>query len=171
LQKLKKGYVLTSSAYTLSPKQLTNFIQIEKTPEIGDVVYGEVEAIGQHDCLENGQGRIHRVHNNSKGIFVYGNRYAPDCYEGIIPDHHSTTADLLARSGLIGKVVSKSGKAISPTQIKILGYVCDSNGNIINTTNHSLIKPKKQEKTFPRSKLILVVGTAMNSGKSAAAVA
>jgi hypothetical protein len=79
--------------------------------------------------------------------------------------------DLLARSGLVGRVLSKSGKVISPTVIKALGYACNSSGEILNTKDYSLINPKNSTKKFPRAKLILVVGTAMNSGKSAACTA
>jgi hypothetical protein len=33
--------------------------------------------------LENASGRIHVIHNGTKGIFVFGNRYAPD-YSGVL---------------------------------------------------------------------------------------
>lgn len=171
MNKLKKGYVLTSSAYSIMPKILSHYSEIDKKPEIGDVVYGEIESIGEHNCLENGQGRIHLIHTKSKAIFVFGNRYAPDCYEGILAEENTKTVDLLARSGVIGQVISKSAKAISPTKVNILGYVCDPNGKIVNTTNHRIITPKNENKKYPRAKLILVIGTAMNSGKSSAAVA
>lgn len=172
MQKLKRGYIIPSAGYTLSSKMLSGFMPINKTPEIGDVIYGEVLTIGQHSSLENSQGRIHTIHPGSKAIFVFGNRYAPDYYEGLIPENTDfERLDLLARSGVVGKVLSKSGKVISPTQIKPLGYVCDSEGNVINTKKYSAIKPKKDQKKTPRAKLILVVGTAMNSGKSAAATA
>jgi hypothetical protein len=59
---------------------------------------------------------------------------------------------------------------IDPTRVKVLGYAVDKDGNIINTKNHPLITPKSAEKKFPRAKMVLVIGTAMNSGKSAAAV-
>ncbi len=171
MKKIKKGYVLTSSAYTLTPKMLRNYKEIKKKPKIGDVIYGEITTIGEHNSLENGQGRIHTIHHNSKAIFVFGNRYAPDYYEGIIPKDYIKQVDLLARSGVIGKVISTSGKVISPTKVRILGYILDDEKNILNTKNYSLIVPKKKIKKYPRAKLILVIGTAMNSGKSIAAVA
>lgn len=172
MKKLNKDYRLPSAAYTISRKMIKGYVPITKKPEIGDLIYGEVKSLGQHTSLENGEGRIHTIHLGTKAVFVFGNRYAPDYYEGIIPeDTYFETIDLLARSGVVGKVLSKSGKVISPTIIKPLGYVCDEDGEIINSKNHSIILPKKTEKKHPRAKLILCIGTAMNSGKSAAATA
>jgi hypothetical protein len=171
MEKLAKGSLLPSAAYTISKKHLKGFIQSDKPPEIGDAVYGSVERIGQHNSLENKEGRIHNIHKGSTAIFIYGNRYAPDYYEGLVPNEPVERLDLLARSGVVGLVQTKSSKVIDPTKITVLGYACDAQGDIINTRNYSLIEPKGSVKKKPRSKMILVVGTAMNSGKSAAAVA
>lgn len=75
----------------------------------------------------------------------------------------------MARSGVVGNVLAKSSKVLDPTKIEIHGFVTDKDGKVLNTRNYPLITPKKTTKTFPRAKLILVVGTAMNAGKSAAA--
>jgi hypothetical protein len=144
---------------------------MDKAPEEGDVVYGAVSRIGQHSSLENKSGRIHKIHNGSFGIFVFGNRYAPDYYEGIVPEVFAEDVDLLARSGVVGQVRTKNSLIKDPTKIKILGYVCTDKGDIVNTKNFSLIEPKRSIKKSPRSKLILVCGTSMNSGKSMAATA
>lgn len=172
IKKTDKGFRMPSAAYTLPKKAIKGYVPINKAPEIGDVVYGKVVSIGQHHSLENSQGRIHTIHPGTKAIFVFGNRYAPDYYEGVIPSTSEfQELDLLARSGVVGTVRSKSEKIISPTKILPLGYACDSEGNVLNTRDFCMINPKKKEKKFPRAKLILVIGTAMNSGKSAAATA
>ncbi|MDN5203519.1 hypothetical protein QQ008_19180 [Fulvivirgaceae bacterium BMA10] len=170
MEKLSRGYIIPSAAYGISNKLVKGYRTIDKSPEIGDLVYGIVTRIGQHNSLENSQGRIHNIFQGSKAVFTFGNRYAPDYYEGIVPDSLVEDVDLLARSGLVGLVKAKSSKVIDPTRIKVLGYACDKQGDIINTKNHPLIVPKTTQKKFPRAKMILVVGTAMNSGKSAAAV-
>ncbi len=171
MNKIPKGFILPSAAITVNRSKIKGYVQSDKQPEIGDLVYGEIDRIGQHSSLENGSGRIHDIHRGSRAIFVYGNRYAPDYYEGIIPSESLDKIDLLARSGVIGQVVTKSSKVIDPTKVKVLGYACDKNGKIINSKDSPLIVPKYATKKFPRAKLILVCGTAMNSGKSMAAVA
>ncbi len=172
MKKLDRGYRIPSAAYTIPRKLIKGYVPIDRAPKIGDLIYGQVTTLGQHSSLENSQGRIHTIHQGTKAVFIFGNRYAPDYYEGLIPDSKDfEEVDLLARSGVVGKVLSKSGKVISPTSIKPLGYVCGADGEILNTKDFSIVKPKKVEKKFPRAKLILVVGTAMNSGKSAAGTA
>ncbi len=169
MQKIKAGIAFPSAAFGLSRKQVKFFKTLHKTPEVGDVVYGEIVHIGEHSNLENKSARIHMIHNGSKGIFVFGNRYAPDFYEARIPTEPVVEVDLLARSGIIGTVHSKNTQRKDPTRVKILGYVHDEHGNIVNTKNHPVFTPKKEAKKFPRAKMILVCGTAMNSGKSVAA--
>lgn len=172
MKKLDRGFRIPSAAYTLPRKALKRYKPIDKAPEIGDVIYGQVDTIGQHKSLENREGRIHNIHQGTYAIFVFGNRYAPDYYEGLIPESTDfQQLDLLARSGVVGTVVTKSEKVIHPTIIKPLGYVCDAEGKVVNTKQYNMILPRQSEKKYPRAKLILCIGTAMNSGKSAAATA
>lgn len=171
MKKIDKGFILPSAALTVKRNQVKYYVLSDKPPEIGDAVYGQVCLIGQHPSLENASGRIHMIHDDTKAIFVFGNRYAPDYYEGLIPEKMTGEVDLLARSGMIGIAKTKNSLIKDPTRVKILGYVCDKSGNILNTLNFSLIKAKSTVKKRPRAKMILVCGTSMNSGKSMAAAA
>jgi hypothetical protein len=171
MKKIRKGFILPSAALAIKSKQVRFYTDSDKVPEPGDVVYGIVSRIGQHSSLENVSGRIHMIHHGTQGIFVFGNRYAPDYYEGLVPEKMCHEVDLIARSGIIGVVRTKSSLVKDPTRVRILGYVCDQDGNVLNTRPYSLISPKRAEKKTPRSRLILVCGTSMNSGKSMAAAA
>ena len=171
MKKINNALIHCSAALTIKPKQVKSYEFTDKHPEPGDVVYGEIQRLGQHSSLENVSGRIHIIHNGSKGLFVFGNRYAPDYFEGFVPDSLSRHVDLLARSGVIGEVRTKNALIKDPTRVKILGYALDGEGNVINTRDYSLINPRVTTKKPKRAKLVLVVGTAMNSGKSMAASA
>jgi hypothetical protein len=170
-KKISKGFIFPSGALTIRPSKVKYYRFFDKLPLPGDLVYGTISRIGQHSSLENALGRIHIIHDGTKAIFVFGNRYAPDFYEGLVPDTITDEADLLARSGVIGIVKTKNSLIKDPTKVKVLGYVCDEAGNVLNTQNFPLIKPKNTIKKQPRSKMILVCGTSMNSGKSMAAAA
>jgi len=170
-KKISRGFILPSAAFTIRPSQVKFYRPLDKLPHPGDVVYGIVSRIGQHSSLENASGRIHIIHDGTKSIFVFGNRYAPDFYEGLVPDELTDEIDLIARSGVIGAVKTKNSMIKDPTKVKILGYVCDEAGNVLNTQDFPLIKPRLTIKKEPRSRLILVCGTSMNSGKSMAAAA
>ena len=171
MKRIKPGFILPSATLTIALKQIRHYQTLDKLPEPGDMVYGEVERIGEHSTLENKSGRIHIIRNGSKAIFVFGNRYAPDYYEGIVPHEPLPTVDLLARSGMIGLVKTKNAIRKDPTRIKVLGYVCDDAGNVLNTRTFPIVKPKNSIKKTPRARMILVCGTSMNSGKSMAAAA
>ncbi len=171
MNKIPEWYILPSAAYTIDRKQIKSYSFVDKQPEIGDVIYGKITRLGQHTELENKSGRIHRLNEGSTAIFVFGNRYAPDFYEGIIPTTMTTKVDLLARSGIVGQVQVKNFSVSEPTQVKILGYVSDANGKILNTRQYPLINPIQGQKKEERAKLILFIGTSMNSGKSTSATA
>lgn len=170
MEKIPRGFIVPSGCYTLSPKHVRWFKRLEQAPKVGDVVYGKVSSIGEHSSLENKQGRLHTIYDGSRAVFVFANRYAPDYYEAIVPEKHSKEIDLIARSGLVGRVRQKNALVKDPTQIEILGNVVDEAGTPVNTLNHPLIEIKRQhDLRKKRSKMILNVGTSMNSGKSTTA--
>lgn len=168
MKKIAKGFILPSAAFTVRHSQIKLYESFEKRPSVGDVVYGAINWIGQHSSLENVSGRIHMIHDGTKAVFVFGNRYAPDYYEGLVAEEMTDEVELLARSGIIGIVKTKNSMIKDPTKVKILGYVCDKSGKILNTRDFPLIKPRMTVKKEPRAKMILVCGTSMNSGKSMA---
>ena len=171
MEKIKRKFILPSAAFTIKRKQVRFYKKIEKLPSVGDVVYGEIVRIGQHSSLENVSGRIHMINDETRTIFVFGNRYAPDHFEGLIPEVNTDKVDLLARSGVVGIVKTKNSLIKDPTKVKLLGFVCNESGETLNTRGFPLIKPRNTVKKKPRSKMILICGTSMNSGKSMAAKA
>lgn len=101
-EKIPPYFILPSAAITISRNQIRFQTQIDKNPEMGDLVCGSISYLGQYSTIENKEGRIHIINDGSKAIFVFGNRYAPDYYEGVVPDEFTTKVDLIARSGLSG---------------------------------------------------------------------
>ena len=170
VSRIKSALFLPSAALCISRKQILFYRRTDKPPEVGDVVYGRITYLGLHSKLENKEGRIHDVNDGSRAVFVFGNRYAPDAYEGVVPDELPREVDMLARSGMVGTVRHKNANVKDPTRVEVLGYICDRQGRILNTRDFPLIRdPKEHAKGHRRAKLILVVGTAMNSGKSVTA--
>lgn len=165
---------IPSSALVLPKNIISGYVSIDdydEPPRVGDVMFGQIESLGQHREMENRSGRIHNIYTGSKCIFVYGNRYAPDAYEGFVPKKQFKEVDLLARSGVIGELNVKNALISDPTRVRVIGHICDKNGMLINTTNFPNLARLEKEKKKNRAKLIVVCGTAMNSGKSYAAAA
>jgi len=171
-KRIPRGFILPSAAFTVKLSRIKRYRLSDKPPQPGDVVYGVVSRIGEHSSLENASGRIHRIHDGTRAVFVFGNRYAPDYYEGRIPDRMMDELDLLARSGMVGLVETKNTLVKDPTKVRVLGYVySEADGKVLNTRDFSLIAPSKTVKKQPRSPMILICGSSMNSGKSMAAAA
>ncbi|HIJ66026.1 MAG TPA: hypothetical protein HPP77_08750 [Candidatus Hydrogenedentes bacterium] len=171
MKRIKEGYLLPSAAFPVPRGKVCLYGEVDKPPGAGDLVCGTVTYLGQHVSLENKQGRIHAMHSGTRAVFVLGNRYAPDYYEGHVPDHLPAKLDLLSRSGIVGLVKNKSSLVGDPTQVRVHGYCCDGNGAVLNTRAFNCVRPKKKDKTPNRAKLILNIGTSMNSGKSTTAAA
>lgn len=170
--KIQKNCIIPSAAFSIPKKRIKQYQEIpERMPRVGDLVYGEVSLLGFHKTLESVSARMHTIHDRTRAVFVFGNRYAPDHYEGFVPERPGDIVDMLARSGLVGEVQCANELISSPTQIRVLGYVCDGGGEVVSTRDHTLIQPKELNKKGPRAKLILCIGTTMNSGKSYAAAA
>lgn len=171
MKSIKRGFILPSAAGVLKNGQIRLFCRMAKAPCIGDVAYGTITRVGQHSSLENVSGRIHMIHDGSRAVFVFGNRYAPDFFEGFVPEQCDDEVDLLSQSGVIGRVRTKNSRMKDPTRVRVHGYVCDGGGAALNTRDWPLLHPKGADRKEPRARMILVCGTAMNAGKSLAAAA
>lgn len=172
MKKIQQNCIIPSAAFSVPGKLIRQYQEItDHIPQPGDLVFGEIRQIGFHHSLESTSARIHTIHDRTRAVFVFGNRYAPDHYEGMVPEQPVTDADMIARSGLIGEMKCHNERIGMPTRIRILGYICDGEGSVINTRDHILIHPRKNERNGAGAKLVLCVGTSMNSGKSYTAAA
>ena len=172
MEKIKSNCIIPSAAFSVPKSQIRHFDPLlRKAPEVGDLLLGEVSELGHHRLVESRSGRMHTINIGTRGVFVFGNRYAPDQYECMVPEHWGDYVDLVSRGGVIGEARLQNQLIGVPTRVHALGYVCDSDGRVINTTDHVLIKPKNKSRDKPGARLILCIGTSMNSGKTHAAAA
>jgi hypothetical protein len=172
MNRIPPGFIAASTAFAVNPRLMQYWLDLDRVPQAGDLVYGRVLQIGEHSSLENRHGRIHMIADRSRAVFVYGTRYAPDAFEGRLPERRVREADLLARSGIVGVMRTKNNLVKDPTRIEILGHVVDCDGCPINTRDHPVAMPRKPlRRDRPRARMVLNVGTAMNSGKTTSAIA
>ena len=108
MKKISPGFLLPSAAYTVKKSAIKLYAFQDRTPQVGDLIYGRINRIGQHSGLENKNGRIHVINDGSRAVFVYGNRYAPDHFEGYVPESSLNEVDMLAQSGVVGIVKSRT---------------------------------------------------------------
>ena len=156
----------TTCASSVSPKKVDTFAKF-RTPQMGDLVLAQVVSVGAHNVLEEASGSRLSIFPGSVFVGAFGNRYAPDQFEGKIPEslHVDAEVDLLSVGGVLGEVVSANSQIPEPTKCKVLSFLQDKEGNILNTLTHSKFESKKLKKKN-EPKLIIVTGSTMNAGKS-----
>ena len=172
IKKIKSNHIIPSSAFSVPKSKIKQYdVSNKKKPEVGDLIFGEVIKIGHHKSIQNRSARLHTLNIGTRSVFVFGNRYAPDQYEGLVPGSFMEHVDIFSQGGIVGEVKSQNQLISAPTVIRGLGYICDSEGKVINTRDHILLQPKNTTRKKRGAKVILCIGTSMNSGKTHAAAA
>jgi hypothetical protein len=137
-------------------------------PKLGEFVFARVSRLGEHEFLEDGHGRRMRLYPGEVIVGAYGNRYATDFYEGYLPGP-GDQVHLLTSGGLIGTVASTHTSKSTPTQLEVVGRIvrADSTEDIGSalSTDDFAVEPSPTGRT-PRMGTIVVVGSAMNAGKT-----
>jgi hypothetical protein len=172
MEKIKQNCIIPSAAFSVPKAHIKQYdISINSPPRVGDLVFGEVLELGHHRIIESKTGRLHTINEGTRAVFVFGNRYAPDQFEGFVPDALGSQIELFSRGGVVGEVKTRNQLIGGPTKVRVLGYVCDNEGKVINARNYVLVKPKSTEIKPGKAKVVLCIGTSMNSGKTHAAAA
>ena len=133
-----------------------------RQPRSGDVVLCEVGQLGRLKRIELRNGRRAHIFPGDRIVLCYGNRYAPDFYEAIVPEPMEPCS-LAATGGVAGRVISWHERIGNHTQLIPLGVVADRNGRALNIEDFAL-KPTSPGRGKPL--VLMVMGTSMNSGKT-----
>jgi len=160
-------YSFTTRAVPLD--EMAKVTPMYAQPRIGDLVLAEVLDLGRHNRMEVRTGVTMALFPGDHIVGAFGNRYATDQYEGYLPTRPVEACDLLSVGGVLGEVASRHASMASPTRLRILGLVSDKHELPINQRAFGLPSHAVGEGLESRAEVILVVGSAMNSGKTTAA--
>lgn len=133
---------------------------------LGDLVVARVQSLGNHKHLELPDGRRSRLYPGDLVVGACGNRYASDFYEGYLgagPMLH-----LLTAGGLLGVVASTHARHGEPTTLQLVGTLADTRGTPLSLERFARPVVLSQA---PRLGTLVVVGSAMNAGKTTTASA
>ncbi len=135
-----------------------------EAPQAGDLVLARVEVIGHHGLLQLVSGRRKTLFVGDEIVVAYGNRYAPNQFEALVPATLGP-CHLVAGGGIAAKAVSWHHRIVNgPTQITPLGLLAEASGTPVNLRAHALRPVRKLPARCPAT--VAVVGSAMNSGKT-----
>lgn len=132
-------------------------------PRIGDLLLCELIAPSLHGRVETRTGSRAKLYPGDLLVCTPGNRYATALLEGTA-DILGEEADLLSASGVCGRVLQQGGKKAPPTTLRIVGHAFGSDGPI-NLSQFAMPGPRALGRV---ADIVLVVGSAMDSGKTTA---
>ncbi len=140
-------------------------------PRPGDVVLAHIDRIGMHTRLESPVGRRQTLFVGDEVLVVYGDRYAPDQFEAEVPSD-LRCAHLIVGGGLAGFMTAKHEHINDATAVRPLGLLADAQGIVTlkrlapRKLMTGLVQPATGPIPADRPKVLGVLGTSMNSGKS-----
>lgn len=162
LERSKRAYTTRRVDLSLARKLVSRGLR----PAPGDLLLAKVIRLGQHTGLQLAAGRRATLFPGDEILVCYGNRYAPDQFEALVPDHLGP-CHLVASGGVAANARCWHSRMRRPTEIEPLGLVVDSDGNPLNVSAFRL--PEEASIVGTQARVIAVVGTSMNSGKTTSA--
>lgn len=139
----------------------------DQRPLPGDLAIARVERIGQQMRLQLASGRRGMLYPGDRVLVCYGNRYAPDQYEAVVPNDLGE-CQLVTAGGVAGQVLSRHPRLKPPTVLQPEGLLADQRGVVLNLRRYGLPVAGHAGQRKP---VIGVLGTSMNSGKTTALAA
>jgi len=158
LARAKWSYVTRNVERSHATRLLTG----RQVPEAGDLVLARVDQRGQHRRLELNTSRRAGLYEGDEIVVAYGNRYAPDQFEGMVPEHLGRCR-LVAAGGVAARLLNSHDRMKSATRITPLGLLANAAGKRVNLRDFRLAALSE---IAPEPLLLAVAGTAMNSGKT-----
>ncbi|WP_143306480.1 P-loop NTPase family protein [Chitinophaga vietnamensis] len=140
-------------------------------PQVGDVAIFEIISIGKHKRVQADDKLNVLILPGDLIMGAFGTRYASAQFEGYVPADCRDTFHILGAGGTIGVVESMhdSFSDVGPTVLRIVGYVTNQMGNIVNTRKISRSLIPFSGIATKRSNIILSIGSSMDSGKTTTA--
>jgi hypothetical protein len=137
-------------------------------PRAGDLVLARVEVLGHHGYLHLVNGRRRHLFVGDDVVVAYGNRYASNQFEALVPDTLGP-CHLVAGGGMASRAISwHVSISKGPTEITPIGLLAGPDRERINLRSFAL-DPVSAPRDY-RPTPIAVVGTSMDSGKTQTAV-
>jgi hypothetical protein len=162
LTRAKRGF--TTRHLDLSSAQ---GLLTDAAPRAGDVLLARVDEVGQHQRIEQPDGRRAALFPGDEVLVAYGHRYAPDQFEAVVPGDLGRCS-LVAAGGLAGAVEAAHGKMSGATTLDPVGLLLDARGHRANLLDGALSSGGRPV-LGSRPVTIAVAGASMNAGKTTTA--
>lgn len=161
----------TMSCAKINYHSINSILITSYVPKIGDVALFEVLEIGKHKTVQLSDKINATILPGDLILASFANRYATAQFEGYIPEKPTEILDILGAGGAIGIVKSKNAAFhdIEPTKLKLVGFAMNENNEVVNTIYNHTDRKKFRGEVPNNAKVILSVGSTMDSGKTTTA--
>ena len=156
----------TYASHTVDRSTAVGLAPLTSEPDPGRVVLARIASVGKHKEVESPEGRRMTIFPGDLITGVLGHRYATDQYEGYAIAS-GPNGNLLGQGGVCGEVHSKNEKMLDPTCLEWVGGFIDKEGYPLHLHRYALRPRPALSHARPRT--LLVVGAAMNAGKTTVA--
>lgn len=160
------------SAKSVNRYQINQDIILTHQPKVGDVAIFEVVKVGLHTTLQSPQASNIYLFEGDLIMGTFGNRYATQVLEGLVPDSPTVQLQMLGKGGVVGlaKSANKKTEEKGFTELRLVGYATDIYTNeVLNTIQIAANQSKVNKFKSHSSKIIISIGSAMDSGKTTTA--
>jgi len=148
------------------PRSSAGLVLGAAAPQAGSLVLATIESFGQHTRLHLPDGRSRHLFLGDAVVLAYGNRYAPEQFEAVVPEEVEA-CHLVASGGVAAKVLSRHERMRRPTRIRPVGLLADPSGRPLNLSEFAL--SPREEPPAQRPLTLAVVGASMDAGKTTTA--
>jgi hypothetical protein len=140
-------------------------------PIAGDVGIFEIVEIDRHSNVQCDDKRLSNIFEGDLIMAAFADRYATAQFEGYVPTEPMELYDILGAGGAIGVVRTKNASLdhVEPTKVRLIGYCCNDAGKVLNTKYYAKEKTKFIGIVPNDAKIILSIGSTMDSGKTTTA--
>lgn len=152
-------------AYTtrrVNHADIAGLVMPDRAPETGQIVLARVVQVGQHKKVELPAGREATIYPGDYLALSYGNRYAPDEFEAILPDNLGP-CQMVAGGGLAAREIARNSAMDPATVIRPLGLLASAAGRPLNLGDYAL---RALPEPVRRPAVYVVCGTSINAGGS-----
>jgi hypothetical protein len=161
---------------TISTRGITEYnlneeLASTRAPKAGDVGLFQVLEVDRHSSMQCIDKRSHSIFDGDYILAVFGDRYATSQYEGYVPTEVLDVYHIIGAGGVIGIVRTKNAawEDYEPTTVKLVGYCCDQEGQVMNTLFRDKNRTAFAGNVPNNAKIILSIGSTMDSGKTTTA--
>ncbi|MFM9985846.1 MAG: hypothetical protein ACKVOK_11475 [Flavobacteriales bacterium] len=150
---------------------LNTEMNLTHKPKAGDVAVFEVIEIDRHSNVQLDDKRLAWIFEGDYIMATFADRYATAQFEGYVPKQPLELYDILGAGGAIGVVHTKNASLEhrEPTKVKLVGYCCDQQNQVINTKFYNKERHAFAAHVPGDAKIILSIGSTMDSGKTTTA--